>query len=50
MPEILGSGKCECLDTKEKGFLSMGLFRATHVFTERMRAEKDPEEKESMDK
>ena len=47
MPEILGSGKCQCLNENEKERLGMALFRATQVFTDRMRLEKDPEEKES---
>jgi len=47
MTEILGSGKCKCLNKDEKDKLSMSIFRAVHIFSERMKEDIDPEMKES---
>lgn len=42
--EILGSGKCKYLNKNEKEILRMALFRATQIFTDRMREEKEEKE------
>jgi predicted RNA-binding protein with RPS1 domain len=47
MIEILGSGKCKCLNLDEKDKLSISIFRAIQIFSERMKEEMDHEMKES---
>jgi hypothetical protein len=44
---LLGSGKCKCLNKKEKDYLNIAIFRAIQLFSERMKLEEDPEMKES---
>lgn len=47
LPETLGSGKRKCINKDEKDKLSMSIFRAVQIFSERMKEDIDPEMKES---
>ncbi len=47
IPEILGSGKCKCLSIDEREKLSISIFRAIQIFSERMKKEIDSDMKAS---